>query len=337
MNLLQIAGNWLENVYRTRSQDWAYGWLEPDQVPGSKASRELQPGKFYFTLSLESMRVIDVRRGLNKFYGVVQSYVSVPHLSVKLAKFNTIIAPDNLKDMDAMHVDRVVTGSKPLVGPIPYHKGIDLQIGLFSVKSDNIAARFITLLESMSTIAGVSFITAAMPYIEPLKQGISLLTQLDGDDSILEIGLSRTIEPLKTGWFFVMRAPKENIDPATFQVTRNDHRLVDSMGNSIKAYPYMLFQVSASTKRPDWFMIPELATAYEVLQGHVKTGKFDDVEASLTAFKLATLTCPDLIERDAASLADKMDKKIKSIMQRAQTSARRQRKLPPFKDIGLYT
>ncbi|MCP4339241.1 MAG: hypothetical protein GY799_10220 [Desulfobulbaceae bacterium] len=48
--ILQTAVNWFGNIYRTRSEDWTYGWYEKDEV--------LDPGNVYFLILTFSVEIL---------------------------------------------------------------------------------------------------------------------------------------------------------------------------------------------------------------------------------------------------------------------------------------
>ena len=79
-----------------------------------------------------------------------------------------------------------------MLGPVPYRGGdIGLEVGLFSIKSADLAKPYLSLMEDISNKAGVSMINTALQFAEPLKNGINLL--VGGDvDTLLEIGISNT-------------------------------------------------------------------------------------------------------------------------------------------------
>lgn len=282
------------------------------------------------------MRVVDVRKGLSKFYGAVHSFISLPHRSGNLAQFHVLTTPVNLKNIDAARVDRVIQMNQRLLGPIPYRGGsLELELGLFSIKAADLAAPFLSVLERLSKVAGVAYINAAMPFIEPIKEGINLLTG-GGDDSILEIGIAKSLPQIKTGYFCVMRAPKDEIDVTGWRVDEHDFRLIDGNAKPIGDYPYMVWQIEASPKRDDWFAIPELAEPYKVLQEDVKKGKIEVAKESLVVFKRAALISNDLITADATKLAAKIETETQNILQATRTAASERKALPELQEIELY-
>jgi hypothetical protein len=282
-----------------------------------------------------SMRIVDVRKGLSKFYGTVHSFISIPHRG-GTARFHSLTTPVDLKDIDADHIDRVIQIERPLLGPIPYRGGpVEIEVGLFSIKSADLAGPFLSVLQKMSEVAGVSYIKTALPFVEPIKEGVSLL--LGGNAaSVLEIGLSRSYSDIRTGFVIVMRAPKGKIDTSDLRMDGSDYRLTDSNGSVFGQYPYMVLQIVAEQKRDAWFNIPELSEPYKGLQDAVKKSNLEAVKQSLVIFKRAALTCDDLIAADSTRLADEVEKQVASIMQATLVARKEEQTLTDLQHVPLY-
>jgi hypothetical protein len=230
---------------------------------------------------VKSARIVNVRQGLSKFYGVVNSFISVPYLSGTNAEFNVITTPAFLKNIDTAHIDRVIQLDQRLLGPIPYRGGqLALEINLFSIKSVDLAAPYLEVLETMSKQAGVAFINAALPFTEPLKTGINLLVG-GGDNSPLEIGLAASAWTPETGYFVIMRAPKGSVAVNALKVVPTDYRLIGPDNQPVGDYPYMVLKVEAAASRDDWFNIKELQKPYQELKENIRGG---DVEATKNSF-----------------------------------------------------
>jgi hypothetical protein len=284
---------------------------------------------------LKSLRIVDVRKGLKRFYGAVHSWSSVSHAAQGRVEFQVVTTPSELKDADAAHLDRVISMDRPLLGPVPYRGGgLELELGLFSILSQDLTGPFLDVLENMSKAAGVTFVTAARPFVEPLTQGISLLTGTTGD-SLLEVGLSKAWEPT-TGYYAILRAPRGRIRQEDVRVA-SDQRLVDANGNAIQDYPYIVFSVETRRDRPNWFEIPELKTAYDELEAEARRGRVDDVEQAFAVFRRAALLSPDLLFDDAKLIVNKVDARLKEVLGSAQTAGRPPAPLPELKEFSPFS
>jgi hypothetical protein len=331
---------WWDQLWKTQSQDWVYGWLNANQIPPGAPSGPVQPDTAYLNIFLKSARVVNVRRGLETFYGAVHSFMRVPHRSQMTAEFNMVITPSSLKNIDAKGIDRVVQINQRLLGPVPYVDGdLEMEVALFSVASSNLAAPYLTLLESLSKTAGVSFISAALPFAAPILEGIRLLT---GDDrnAVLEIGLSITEPKPRQGYCVVMRAPKGVVDLSRLKLDPADFRLLDANGQAVADYPYMVLEVRAEPQRPDWFKIPDLTKAYSRIQELYRDGS-DDTNAAVQIFRRVALTCNDLTMQDATNLADKVASMYAIVgAEKSTRGVRAVEKLEEFPDIrelNLYS
>lgn len=328
-------GSW-KNIWRTRSKDWLYSQLDPQQIPGEGAREAIVAGQHYINVYLQSARVVDVRKGLSKFYGAVHSFVKVPHRTGEPAEFNSVVSPAALRDIDAKHLDRVIAFQHRLVGPVPYHGGdIELELGLFSVKSADLAGPYISLLEDISGMAGVSQLSVALPFAEPLKKGIDLLAGAEGD-SILEIGISTGALKLETGFSIVMRAERNEVDATTLKLDPNDWRVLNDSGDSVSDYPYLVIKVEATKQRDAWFAIEDLKKPYKVLQEAIRRDDLDEVKAALGSFQRAARTCFDLLLDDALRISKLVEQETNKQMGKTLTSAADFRSLKELKDYELY-
>jgi hypothetical protein len=305
---------WLANIFKSRTKDWFYSELPVANTPGTVESKILNPNEEYLSVILKSMRIVNVRKGLSKFYATVHSHIEIAHLSGKPASFNYVTTPGNLEKLDGARIDRVVNLNRRLLGPVPFRGGdVKVEVGLFSIKEADLAAPFINLLSSMSSLGGVSFISTAMPYVKPLEDGIALLTG-SGDDTILEIGINMELDKVKTGYFVVMRADKDDVNAADLVIDKADFRLVDKEGNSVEDYPYMVFEISSAKTRDDWFNIPDVSTAYNKLQAEVQKGNYNDASDALKVFKRVVLTSPDLLPKDGKAIYSQVETDTNEIL-----------------------
>lgn len=314
---------WWNNIWKTRSEDWLFFELDSAQVPGGRISEKVPVNSAYLSIFLKSMRITHVRKGLSKFYGTAHSFISLPHRSItEPAEFNVLTTPGKLKNVDADAIDHVIQMDRRLLGPIPYRGGdLDIEIGLFSIKSADLAEPFLNVLEQLSDLAGVSYVKAAKSFVQPLKNGIALLTGSSGDT--LEIGMARTFTEPRTGYFVVMRAPKgpdSNDIVMKVKVDPNDFKLVHPQPETIEEYPYMIIEVQYSSARDDWFRIPELHDVYQLLQSDVREGNYEKVKQSLVVFKRTAIICDDLLQQDSVRLIELVEKEVNAAMPSTATS-----------------
>jgi hypothetical protein len=332
---------WWDGVWKAQAEDWVYGWLGPEQVPAGTPSANVEQDAAYLNIFLKSARIVNVREGLRTFYGAVHSFTRLPQRSTNTAEFNVVTTPSELKNVDAGGIDRVIQINQRLLGPVPYVGGdLEIEIGLFSVAASNLAAPYLTLLESLSKTAGVSFISSAIPLAGPILEGVKLLTGSDRDVR-LEIGLSITDPEPRQGYCIAMRAPKDAVKLAELRLDPSDFRLLGTDGRALRDYPYMVIEVSSVPQRPDWFKIPELAKAYGRIQELYRDGS-DDTEPALQMFRRIAMTCNDLTLPDANLLAEKVASMYRVVSGATKSSrgASRpgvSRELPDLQEMNLYS
>lgn len=323
------------NLFKKRSEDWFYCHVPPNQTPNDIIIKELERDEEYINVFLKKMRIVNVRKGLSKFYGTVHSYCNLYHPSGVNAEFNVVASASKLKELDAKNIDNVVTMDQRLVGPTAYKGGdFDMEIGLFSIKSADLAKPYLGLLQEASTMAGVSFIGTALPYAGIIKKGIDLITGSQSD-TILEIGVSKTFATIKTGYYVVMRVDKNKVDISDINIDK-DSRLVDKNGRAIQDYPYMVIQISGTQEKDDWASIPELQEAYKKLMDDVRKVDFTASETSLTIFKRTVLISDDLNFKDAKRIVKEVSDKVKEILDTTQVADTGFTELPSLESYNIY-
>jgi hypothetical protein len=186
-----------------------------------------------------------------------------------------------------------------------------MQIGLFSIAAADLAAPYLSLLETLSKAAGVSFITAALPFAGPILEGVKLLTGSNKD--ALEIGLSETQPKPRQGFYVVMRAPKNEVSLSELRMDPADCRLADANNRPIADYPYMVLEVGADLKRADWFKIPELGNAYAHVQEAYRENRRKDADSAIDVFRRVALTCNDLVTSDGERIAEKVQSMYRDV------------------------
>lgn len=326
-------------IWKTQAKDWTYAKIPANKTPEGLAHASISPEEGYLNIWLQSFRITSVRRGLKNFYGTVYSFISLPILDGnggKKAEFQVTTTPGQLKNIDAAHVDRILVLNHRLLGPIPYRGGdVEVEVGLFSVKEADLTGPFLSILDSLSKTAGVSFISAALPFAGPLKQGIDLLSGTSSD-SILEIGLSTVYSPGETGYFAVMRAQPNQVDASQFRIDNNRQLVDDKTGAPIANYPYLVFRVEVSKQRDDWFLIPDIAAAHQALRAEIKSGVLSKINDAFAVFRRTALSSPDLVLADAQRLVAKTDADVKAVVGTAQTAATTGNTIGELKDLALY-
>jgi hypothetical protein len=320
---VELIQNFLSLFYKARAQDFVVHWLEPGQVPDGLGQAPIGADAEYLRIDLRALRVVHVQKGLTKFYGMVNSHITLPHMGQGEAEFQTVVAPPELKDVDAPHLDRFVSFNQPLAGPVPFRGGdVRIQVGLFSVASANLLSPYVSLLEEISSKCSVEFINVALPYAGLLAKGVGLLTGA-GNPKTLEIGVSTVFDQVGTGWLLVMRADRTDFPPerlSRLSVNKDDSKLIEGK-RPVVDYPYVILRISGGRTRDDWFKIPELRAQHELFRQVLRKGDRNEVQPALLAFERYLHTCPDLLTADAVKVADKARKDAERLYPATGTAA----------------
>lgn len=288
---------WWPVLMRGRAEQWTYL-----QLPAQRGG-EVEPESAYLSVFLRSAHVVDVRRGLRRLYGAVSSSLELPTRAGTTAQFVSTVSPASLQDVDPDHLDRYVQLNHRLLGPVPYVGGdVEAEVGLFSVPSSDLTGPYLNLLDSLSKAATVAFIGHALPFVEPIKQGINVLAGAS-DGAALEVGFSTTWRPLRCGAVVVVRTPASASE--SYRIDERDGRLLDASGQPVSDQPYLVLEISAEPRRDDWASIPELADAWADVQREYRTGDVERTQEALVAFRRIALTCNDLLFDDALRLAER--------------------------------
>jgi hypothetical protein len=273
----------------------------------------------YVSIIIKSARIDHVRRWTSKFYGCVQSRAHYLHVDRGDVEYQTVVVPALMKDLDPNNLDKVIQIDKPILGPVPYVGKLSLELGLFSVKSTDLAGPYIDLLTSLAEKASVGFVSAALPFVEPLRKGADLLFG-NAEQSELEIGCDRSWTNLETGGWVLMLAPKRSINVSSLKVDPNDGRLLYADSKPLKGYPYIVFEVAKSNRRDDWMLIPELKAGWDSIAKAAKAGLLDEAEQQLKQFVLTCRWSPDLVPADQQRLAKAAEAKLPELQKKTVIS-----------------
>jgi hypothetical protein len=327
--------SWLEKLWFEQAKNYVYSKLLPEQVTKQQQidNISIHPDSLYVSIFLISFSIPYLRRGSGKYFGAVHSFISIPHKSGQNAQFNMFISPDNLKEIDSSRVDRILVGKHRLLGPIPYRGGdIKLELGLFSIKSSDLAGPFLKILQNMASVAGVNSVNVAIPFVKPILDGINDLAE--AGHAVLEIGQIDTLNKPTTGYFIIIQAQEGTINISKIRLEQ-DAKLYDS--NGLVKFPYLVYSVEVSDRRADWFSLPELVSAYEKIVQATRYGDISRAEEAFKSFKMVTLTSHDLLIEDAEKLVSKVEEELKRIFPAQTTSINPKPILKNLSDIDLYS
>ena len=315
-------------------RDAFFGPVRSDDgtVPGPPA----EPESAYLSLYLESMRVSAARRRAQTFYGAVTSTCTVVSRRGGKAELVTVSTPESLRGADAAHLDRVITGTIPLAGPVPYRGGgLATEIGLFAVPAAYLTGPYLDLLGNIATVAS-AFLTpaaglASAALMAPVRQGLDLLLGAAGE-AALEIGVAHTWPAPAAGHYAVVRAAA----PEGGYRVGPQNGLVNPDGSEVGA-PYLLLRLEAKRERHNWAEIPDIRAAYQVIAEAARNGDLPGAREALAAFRRAAVFSPDLLAADGSRLYDKVAAQVRLAFPETGTSGVLPSPgLPAFGSIQLY-
>jgi hypothetical protein len=320
------------SIWGQRANLWTSGKL---QAPAGFKETPIISNEAYVSIYLKSMFIKDFRRGFNQYFGTVHSFISIPHLSGQTAEFHVVTTPTALRGITGKNLNKIIQLNIPLLGPIPYRGGnIAIEAGLFSIPYDNMADSFLKLLEKMSTTAGVSFVSSAIPFAGLVADGVDALTG-SGGSNILEVGLKTTLNKPNTQYYVSMAAPKGTYEIKDLQIDPDDFSLKDTAGCPITKYAYMVFSIEADPNRETWFQIPELSKAYLPFKQAMEEGRATTAEENFVVFKRAVVNSSDLLLKDGIGIINKIqaekDEKLSALQTKGQKIA-----MPSLEQISLY-
>lgn len=312
------AAGEIKNALWKPVKSWTLGWLEPNQLPDNFKGRNLEERKDYVEIRLKSMRIPYESVGARRFYGTVHSFISLDTLTSGRATFNVVTTPSQLQNVDARNLNNVIPSDLLLLGPVPYQGGdISIEAGVFSVLSDNLIAPFLKVIEDVSKTAGVSIVSQAIPFVQPIENAIYHLINYDQSNK-LEIGISMPLMggSVKEGYLVAVGASPDADFLSTLKL-QSDGRLFAGK-EEIKKIPYMVLTVRAKKRRIS-YTIPDIKTALANLITALGKGEKDIILKYFADFKNVVYGSPDLLPEDADMIIDETFKeRVKPVLDRLE-------------------
>jgi hypothetical protein len=326
---------WWDTIRRSATQDWHFGPIPAERAPAGGERVPIQAGQHYVSAHLSSMRLSHVRVGTKRLYASVTSSFTLDSSAGGRAELMCVTTPSKLRDVEAASLDHFVTMDKRVLGPVPYRGGdLGVELGLFAVPAADLLQPYLTLVEDVTKFIGVSFLDAVPGLLPSAKNALDLLFGA-ANDPTLEIGYSGDLQQPSTGYYCAVRAPRNDPGLAGLRVAE-DKRLVRADGTAVTE-PYLVFQISASTQRDNWFSIPNLTTRWKELAAAYEIGAFDVVDIALKGFQRATRVSPDLLLPDATRINALALALLQHQLPGTTTSAGpEQPGLPPLSSLPLY-
>jgi GH24 family phage-related lysozyme (muramidase) len=330
---VRVVGGWISRVVEAPTRDMVFapivapaGWLAGGQ--------EIEPGEAYVALRVLSARVVHARRLFSRYHAAVHARLDMLYEGgTGRSEREVVLAPDDFRNLDPGGGGRLLQLDRPLFGPAPYIGDLRLSLGLFSVKSSDLAGPYLALLSQLAETSALGFLRAAQPFVAPLRGAVELLFGTSGNAD-LDCGVVRGFSALRTGLWASIGATRAEIDPAGLQLDPLDFRLLHADGLAVTEYPYVVFSIESAGARADWMAVPDLREAWEALRGRVADGAPEtELHALFDAFRRRCLASPDLTSADARRLVRRAEARFAGTGPATEAAAPR---LGRFSDLDLY-
>lgn len=320
MSLLDTIAGW----WKQEQVNWT---IEPVTPPaGLAGDTELKPygesvaaNAAYMRVKMRSMQVAAVRKGWNLFHAALYSHVTLSLRNGAKADLQTVLSPDFFRNLDAAHLKNVMMLDRTVFGPVPYIGGVlAVKMGVFAVKDADLAAPLLGVLTDLAGVAGVSLVTAAKPFIGPIKQGVELLSGASAAAS-LEIALDRDFDPPATGWFALVRLKAGTVKAGGLSVRPGNLELL-SLGQPLSGVPYLVYSIDALTRRTDWPQIPELSELYNEFRDAADRNDQNRATEVVKNFRRRAMLSPELLPAHASEVAKVVEDELKGVFTGGATS-----------------
>jgi hypothetical protein len=335
MSLLDTIAGW----WKQEQVNWTIEQVAPPA--GLAADPELKPygdpvlaNTVYLRVKMRSMQVAATRKGWNLFHAALYSHVTLSLRNGSQAVLQTVLSPDFFRNIDPARLKNVVMVDRTLFGPVPYIGGsLAAKMGVFAVKDADLAAPLLGVLTDLAGAAGVSLVTAAKPFIGPIKQGVELLSGANATAS-LEIALDRDFDPPATGWFTLARHKAGTIKPGDLSVRPGNLELLHK-GQSLSGVPYLLYSIDALTRRNDWAQIPELSALYNEFREAADRNDQNRATEVVKNFRRRATLSPELLPAHATEVVKSVEDELKIVFPGGATATDNVHRARVFGDLPV--
>lgn len=293
-------GNLIDSIKGGGATDYLF---VPNLQAAGATVAPIVPDECYIELFVDSLRIDKERAFATRFHGVVYTFASIVKLGEDGVTYAAVTKPDKLAELDKESIGKILVVSKQMMGPAPWRGGrVELQLGLFSIKSGNLLTPVLNFVTKVSEAAGVGVIGVVKPFLPLISEGMDLIAG-QTDDTKLVVGLDSALELNQAVRCAIVATSKGAINPAQISLDPADGKLLLA-GAPLDA-AYCVFSIRATDRKADFGEIPELKAAYATFREEVVKGDQDDAREAFSAFRRAALASPDLIGSDATRLVAK--------------------------------
>ncbi len=236
-----------------------------------------------------------------------------------------IAGPEFFKALTTDNLDRIIQLNHPLTPLFPFNHGlVEIQAGLFSMKSDKWVTKFIDTLSRFSKMLPVPELSSVLHLASPVYSGIEDLLGIG--DSLLELGWQQTFasgngNSLKPGYFAVIRAEQKEIENLNLGIVNS--RLCAGVQSKerprpLKGFAYMLFRIQKRSGQ-EWEALTRIKKLVNKTVEAVNRKKIKQAKEFMTEIKIAVLTSPDLVRNDRRQMWVKIKAALKECLLESTT------------------
>jgi len=272
----------------------------------------------YFRVWISRMFLAHDREWFSTRYPSVAAFTSFTFgdqaAPVEIAQ---VAGPEHLKDVDAAHLDRVISVNQ-IVSPLtPFRGGsVELEVGLLSIEARDDMRRFLNAIGTVSSLLAVPQLSTALTIADKIATGAKELADADGNQ--LKVGYQNTFvgdddEPgdpagneLKDRYVAVINAPANDARYAPDRLWPKDGgvEIGDDATDTdpLTGVDWLVIWIETRASRDDEDSLTSvtgpLKTAIKALGG-------DNQQADALARQaiVAALNCEDLVPADRQKFA----------------------------------
>lgn len=290
-------------------QPTVWTFIEDVAVAGSTISTQpIANDQCYVELYVDSLRLGHARKFATTFNGVVYAFATTAKEGAMPSKLSAVTKPQEITNVGDADLNNVITFSKRMFKVIPWRGDpLELELGLFSVKTGNIASDIADYVVRLSNTISPGITSTFDPLVPLVTEGLDMMAG-QTEDVELELAVDSSLELQSGKHYALIRMPREEIDPAQLSVKEGGQ--LQHKGRDVEA-SYCVFSIRPRQDNPEWGKIGDLRQRFDDLKSAILSGRQSDAEDAMAAFRRAVIVCPDLITADKKTLI----KRAKDLME----------------------
>lgn len=164
----------LFELFRKEGQDRTLVDILPDHVQdGAQAGPALHGGEGYFRIWISHMLLARERDWFSVRFPSVSAFTTFNFggspTPVEIAH---IAGPQHLKDVDARHLDNVISVNQLVCATVPFHGGsVEFEAGLLSIEARDEMAHFLNAMGTVASLVAVPQLSAALTIADKVAMG----------------------------------------------------------------------------------------------------------------------------------------------------------------------